>query len=624
MYRAASLLMIAFLLSVSSTPIEARETPSIQQYLTVQSTGIPELCPDGSRFVFLWNVTGTYQVWVAKTDAPFPEQLTFFEEDVALVRWSPAEDRLIVGLGKSAGEITQLYSILPDGTALEKLSQGGSAIYRNVSFSPDGKLLVYSANERNPEIFDTYSYNLGTRENKLVVSDQVSSAPINFSPDQKYLLISKGDGVLNNDIFLIDLETNTQHLLTQHEGNALFCNGDWTPDNKGFYLTTTYKRDRKTLALMTLTKQGKKAVKGKMSYIDLGDFEVAHFNLSPDGKYFTYTMNQDGYYRTTVQNLKTREVVELERQNEISRVSFFPGGKKFIVTYASPTALPEIVLYDPVTKAKTLLSFSSYRGLSRQAFVRPELIHYYSFDKAKIPAFLYLPKDAKQDSSLTMLVYYHDGPNAQALPFFDPIVQYLVAEGYGVIMPNIRGSSGYGAAYEQADNGIGREAALKDAAAVAQWIRLSGFANPKKIVAFGKGYGGYLALAMLSLYPEDWAAGISIGGCPNLLSLTRLAKPYQKNERIIEYGNPDKDTTFLQKNSPLFHASAVRQPLMIVHGKAHESTQEIVQLLNTARNNGTTTGYLEDEGAPISKRENLIKTYTEIVQFINSNVRSRK
>lgn len=626
MYRAANLLMIAFFLFVSHTPIAAQEAPSIQQYFNIRQAGTPAFSPDGTKFAFLWNVTGTNQVWAAKTGFPFPEQLTFFEEAVALVRWSPAEDRLIVGLGKSSEEITTLYTLLPDGSKLEKLSQDGAFIYRNIRLSQDGKQLAYATNDRNPEIFDTYIYDLTTHEKKTIVSDPAtSSMPASFSPDQKYLLVSKGDGGLNNNLCLIDLATNAQHLLTQHDGNALFSNGDWTPDSKGFYLTTTYKRDRKTLALMTLIKQGKKTVKGKMSYIDLGESEVIHFSLSSDGKYFTYTLNEGGYYRTIVQNIKTREAVELDRLNEVSSVSFLAGGKKFIITYASPVSLPEVVVYDPASKTKTPVSIPGYAGLSRQAFVTPELFHYYSFDQAKIPAFLYLPKDTKRDSSLTMIVWFHDGPDAQALPFFDPAVQYLVAEGFGVIMPNIRGSSGYGTAYAQADNAAGRETALQDAAAVVQWITLSGFANPDKIVALGKGYGGYLAMAMLSMYPGGWAAGISIGGSPNLMSHARSAKPYQKNKWLAEYGNPDKDAAFLQKISPLSHTSDIRKPLMIVHSKGnpHVSTEEIEQLLNAVRNNGITTDYLvlEDHDDCISRHKNQVRTYTEIVKFINSNVR---
>ncbi|NTV46158.1 MAG: S9 family peptidase [Chlorobiales bacterium] len=227
-----------------------------------------------------------------------------------------------------------------------------------------------------------------------------------------------------------------------------------------------------------------------------------------------------------------------------------------------------------------------------------------------------------------MIAYFHDGPKSQAPYYFDPLIQYLVAEGYGVIAPNIRGSSGYGPGFELADNLTGREAALKDAAAITEWIRLSGFANPKKIVALGKGYGGYITLSMLSLYPDIWTAGVSIDGSPNLLNFVRSAKAYQKNEWAIEYGNPDKDTVFLQKISPLSHANTIKQPLMIVHSKAnaHISAEDMDQLTNNARNNGAAIQYLrfDNESAEILTRENLIKTYSELVRFIDINVRSGK
>lgn len=624
MYRIARLFLIGFILLFSTAPLEAKENPpSAQQYINARSIENPEISSDGSRFAFLWNVTGTNQVWAAKTDAQFPEQITFFEENVAFIKWSPSEDLLIVGLGNSPEEITQFYSIHSDGTGLEKRSPADNCVFRNIVFSKDGKQLAYASNEQNPEVFDTYIYTLATKENKLAAKDQISSLPISFSPDQKYLLISKGENSFNNDLYLIDLEANALHLLTQHEGSALFCNGVWTPDSKSFYLTTTQKRDRKTLALMTLVKQGKKPIRGKMSYIDLGEYEVSRFNLSADGKYFSYTLNQDGYFRTVAQNLKTRDVIELERQDEVTKVEFLPGGKKYLVTYASPTGLPEFFLCDLSSKNKTAIGIAGYAGLSRQAFVKPKVIQYYSFDKAKIPALLYLPKDTKTDSTLTMIVYFHDGPKSQAPYYFDPLIQYLVANGYGVIAPNIRGSSGYGPAYEQADNLTGREAALKDATAITEWLKLSGFANPKKIVALGSGYGGYTALSMISLYPESWAAGISINGMTNLLSVVRSAKGYQKNELINEYGNPDKDAEFLQKFSPSSHASAIKQPIMLVQGKANDDTE---QFINTVRSNGVTVQYIRFDNASekISKPENLTKTYTEIVRFVEANVRTSK
>ena len=97
-----------------------------------------------------------------------------------------------------------------------------------------------------------------------------------------------------------------------------------------------------------------------------------------------------------------------------------------------------------------------------------------------------------KDSKMPVVVFVHGGPESQSRPNFNPVVQYLVHRGYGVLVPNVRGSTGYGNAYEHLDDVEKRMDAVKDLKYAQQWLVKSGYSRPKRIAVMGGSYGGFM------------------------------------------------------------------------------------------------------------------------------------
>jgi dipeptidyl aminopeptidase/acylaminoacyl peptidase len=437
------------------------------------------------------------------------------------------------------------------------------------------------------------------------------------------LLVRREDHSRYNDLYLVDLATSRLTHLTPHEGDARYSGGEWLPDSRSLYVVTDQGRDRLTLALLRISAGGAP----RLEFVDTGEREVEGVGVSWDGTYLTYTLNEDGFNRATVINRKTNRPVVLPKARSINAVRFTADSKKIIFATQGGGDLTERFLFDPTTQRTVQIGFGSYAGVPKETLVEPRLIRYPSFDGVEVPAWLYVPAGGRQDGTLPMVIHYHGGPESQWRPYLSPTVQFIVSRGYAVLQPNIRGSSGYGKAWLDADNGRNRQISLKDGAAAAEWAKKSGWANPRKLAAFGGSYGGYMTLSMVAFYPDYWAAAVDDVGMSNLVSFLKNTGAYRARFRMGEYGDPEADAEFLQSVSPLNFADRITAPLMIVQGANDPRTpkSEAEQIVDAVKKKGGTVEYLlfPDEGHGIQKVRNRVKYLTAMVEFLDRHVKGK-
>ncbi|MFO1428244.1 MAG: alpha/beta fold hydrolase [Steroidobacteraceae bacterium] len=210
-----------------------------------------------------------------------------------------------------------------------------------------------------------------------------------------------------------------------------------------------------------------------------------------------------------------------------------------------------------------------------------------------------------------MLIDIHGGPESQARPGFSPWVQYLVNElGYVVIAPNVRGSSGYGRAYLQLDDGELREDSVRDIGSLLVWIGAQRDLDARRVVVSGGSYGGYMVLASLAMYGDRLRGGIDVVGISNFVTFLQNTSAYRRDLRRAEYGDErvPRMRSFLTRISPLTNATMIRRPLLVVQGlndprvPASESEQMVARI----RANRGEVGYLaaRDEGHGFRKKAN--------------------
>ena len=180
-----------------------------------------------------------------------------------------------------------------------------------------------------------------------------------------------------------------------------------------------------------------------------------------------------------------------------------------------------------------------------------------------------LPADAARCEAgpRPTVIEVHGGPEGQARPLWNPRNVALVANGFNVLQPNVRGSTGYGKAYEALDDVRLRMDSVKDLDAAAAWLAEAGIALRDKIGVMGQSYGGYMVLAALAFFPDrNWAAAVDVYGIANFITFFEHTDAWRRPLRAVEYGDPVKDRDFLISISPITKLDAIKAPLMVIHG----------------------------------------------------------
>jgi dipeptidyl aminopeptidase/acylaminoacyl peptidase len=241
-----------------------------------------------------------------------------------------------------------------------------------------------------------------------------------------------------------------------------------------------------------------------------------------------------------------------------------------------------------------------------------------SFDGEQVPLFVFRPRSDEPRPPVVVVV--HGGPEAQAVLSFNPVLQALLAVGYAVVVPNVRGSTGYGKRYASLDDTTRRLDSVRDLEAVHSALEPAGF-DPRRAALWGGSYGGYMVLAGLAFQPDLWAAGVDIVGISNLVTFLQNTSTYRRAHREREYGSLEHDRDFLANVSPLTHVDAIRSPLFVIHGRndPRVPVSEAEQLVDNLKRCGVPCKLriYEDEGHGLVRLENRLDAYPRAIEFLD-------
>jgi dipeptidyl aminopeptidase/acylaminoacyl peptidase len=203
---------------------------------------------------------------------------------------------------------------------------------------------------------------------------------------------------------------------------------------------------------------------------------------------------------------------------------------------------------------------------------------------------------------------------------FNPVIQGLVLSGYGVVVPNVRGSTGYGKRYASLDDTTKRLDSVRDLAAVHRALPVLRF-DPRRAALWGGSYGGYMALAGLAFQPGLWAAGVEIVGISDLVTFLENTSDYRRAHREREYGSLERDREFLAAASPLRRADEIRAPLFVIHGRndPRVPVSEAEQLVANLHRRGVRCelAIYEDEGHGLARLANRLDAYPRAASFLD-------
>jgi dipeptidyl aminopeptidase/acylaminoacyl peptidase len=613
--------------------------PSIERFLNVRSASAPTLSPDGRFICFLTNITGVSQVWQVPAESGWPTQLTFTSESVRGVHYSPRKHELIYSMDTGGNERTQLYRLygigggtdhgIGEGWNTEDLTRNPKAIHTFGGWSHGGDRIAFSANSEDLSRFDIFVQEIGEQEAHLLQKGPGGYySPVGWSPDDKFVLVRRMESNYNQDLYLIEVETGKVRHLTPHKGDAQYHSPSWSGDGKAVYCAST-AGDRDQLGLAEID-----VASAKLKYVESPVNEVEQVNTSPKGQWLVWAENIDGKSVLHLRNLKTGATKAIEGLplGVISGLEFAQDDSNLALAFDGPRHNLDIWVCslgnkkddDSANRPPKQITKSSTAGLPFTEFVEPELIHYKTFDDRKIPAWFYKP-NARGDRLPPVIVYPHGGPESQTRPDFSAIFQYFVQQGYAVLAPNVRGSTGYGVTFMNLDNTTKRMDSVKDLACAAYWLRDEKRGDPKRLAVYGGSYGGFMVLAQVTNYPELWAAGIDVVGIANFVTFMEKTGAYRRSHREKEYGNLRDHREFLEKISPINHVDKIKCPMMVIHGANDPRVPigEAEQIVAALKKRDIPVEYLryEDEGHGLAKLKNRLDAYPKMVEFLNKHLK---
>ena len=625
----------------------------VRPYLSARRTVSPSLSPDG-RLAFLADVTGTTQVWTTDGPQRWPEQRTYDDERVSFVSWSPDGEHVAFGKDSGADEHDQLFVLDPDTGRVEQITDRPDAIHGWGGWHPEGGTIAFAANRRDSANFDVHVMDLDTGSVELVSRGEGRITVEGWSSSGDRLLVRTAHASSDDDLFVVDTESGDRHHITPHNGNVRYRYPAFGPDGEGVYCVSDINSDTKELVRIDLASLDVETVESG------GDWSVDHVALQAKTGQIALTRNVDGYSECHVGRLAAATEVAtvevdflpdedgsspVESDGVVHELSFGPGGR-LALTASAPTCNRSVFVVDPDTVDEhgtpetTRWTKPSTGGLDLSTFDSPNLIRYETFDtrtstagstddssRREIPAYVTFPEEVApddEDASVPVIVDIHGGPHSQRRPFFRPIRQYFLDQGYAVFEPNVRGSSGYGREYAALDDVEKRMDSVRDIAAAVEWLHDQPAVDPDAIVAYGRSYGGFMVLAAITEYPDLWTAAVEFVGIANWVTFLENTGDWRRSHREAEYGSLTDDRELLEAISPIHSVDAIDCPLFIQHGANDprvpvDEARQIADALQ-ARDVPVETCIFEDEGHHTTKLENRIEQFERIATFLEEYV----
>ncbi len=574
--------------------------------------------PDGGEVAYSTNTSGQFNLWRQSSDGGYPHQLTLYsEEAVREVAWSPDGAAILFTADRQGDEFRQVYLIPAQGGRPMPLTAAPQAQFNLASepWSPDGCSVAYAGNDREPTDQDVIVRDTGGSEVGRPMTGALYQ-PVNWSPDGTRLTVVDIKSNTDLDVHVVSLADGNSRHLTPHEGEVRFLPGPWVADGSGFYLLTDEGREFLGLAFQDTES-------GERRWVETPDWDVEQVALAGDGRYLAWVVNEEGYSRLQVRDLESGEMLGLPALPEgvIGVLEASRGGGKLGLILNRSQHPAEVYVLDLASGALTQLTHGFLGGIDEADLVRPELVRFPTFDGREIPGLLYRPRGA---GPFPVVLSIHGGPEAQERPGYSAIYQYLLSRGIGVLAPNIRGSTGYGKAYQVLIHRDFGGDDLKDFEAAARYLRGLDWVDGDRLGVFGGSYGGFAVLSCVSRLPEYWAAAVDIVGPSNLVTFAKAVPPTWRRFMAKWVGDPETEADFLMERSPITYVDQIRAPLFVIQGAkdprvVKAESDQIVERLR-ARDVAVCYDVYEDEGHGFTKRENELRAWRDTAAFFEEHL----
>ena len=575
-------------------PIPAAISEGIAPYAQFRRARILAWHPTERRMIIATRFGDAPQLHDLRFPGGARRQLTFFRDGVTdrpRVTFDPG-GRSFVFLKDvaSGGEALQLFRYDLATSAITRLSDGRSKNDEPV-VSRRG-LIAYATTRRNAKDYDIHVMNpADPATDRQVLQGTGIWFPVAWSADESRIAVVEMISNAQTYLWLVDVATGQRTALSERTGAPVqWLEASFTPDGKALFALSNLLGDAMHVIRRDLTGAQWRMVTPERDAIE-------GFALSPDGQSLAVVVDkgEGSELRLTDVSGRPRATPTLP-VGVIDDLLWHPSGKEIAFSHTGARSFHDIYSVNVATGKPERWTWSEVGGANPETLPEAEIVRWKSFDGLAISGVLYRPP-ARFTGPRPVIINVHGGPDQRERPRGLGRSNYFRNEmGVAIIYPNIRGSSGFGRTFEQADNGLLRENAVKDIGALLDWIATQPALDRTRVMITGASYGGYVALSAAILYGDRLRCVNPVFGItdyPSYLSSTDMSRQANRN---AEYGDPGDPTTleFLKRISPLTNVAKLKIPAYIVAG-AKDTRVPVAQaesFYKALKANGTPVWYM--------------------------------
>ncbi|RUO62946.1 alpha/beta hydrolase family protein [Pseudidiomarina insulisalsae] len=576
---------------------------------------------DNKEVLVTSDADGIFNVYSYAVNDGSKTQLTQSTADAyAGISWFPDDKRFLYTADQGGNELNHLYVRELDGS-VQDLTPGENLKASFLGWRADDQAFFVMTNERDPASFDIYRYQVSDYSREMVFKNEGGWAGMELSPNGEWLALAKVNSNKDTDIYLLNMtsEAAQPQLITDSDKEVAHTIFSFTPNSQQLiYGTNAYGEFVQAWAYELNT--GQHAVE----YAD--DWDVMFVYFSDRGSYQVIGVNADASTELTILDRDTGEPIAMPDfpAGDLQGVNFSDDESLLIFYLNSDTSPSNLYVWQVGSDQVSRLTDTLSPAINPQHLVASEVVRFESFDGIEIPNILYRPHQASAENPVPAVIFIHGGPGGQTRKGYSPLLQHLVNHGYAILGINNRGSSGYGTTFYHLDDRRHGEDDLQDIVYGKQYLQSLPWVANDQIAVMGGSYGGYLTMAALA-FTDEFDAGINIFGVTNWVRTLESIPPWWATFRqslYDELGDPAEHAERLRRISPLFHADQVQAPVLIVQGANDPRVLQVEsdEMVAAIRENGVPVEYVlfEDEGHGFRNKENRIEAQEAYLNFLNT------
>ncbi|GLO64424.1 S9 family peptidase [Oceanobacillus kimchii] len=590
--------------------------PTVEQFFRTYTISHFNVSKDENKLVFGTNINGTMNLWAMdlKEGSKFPYQFAQKGESSNFTAFDPEGRFVLTDFDSDGDENYQIYALPYEGGIPKPLITGNPDYkYLFSHLSEDGKRIYYNTSVENPSFFNTRVKDLENDSDTLIYEGEKGLTNlVAVSENEEAFVYIRMFANTYNNVF-VQIGEETVFLTPDPEKVHVSFDPVFTDDHTVYFLTD-YDSNYQYVAKFDL--KSKKFEK----VLALEEESLSTLKYHKESNKL-YIVSEKGVVDKLYHyGLDDRQLVEINTPFDIvEQLKVMKSGNVYVL--GRTATLPLNIFVSSNGEEWEQLTTNRVLGMDEAELVDPEVITYSSFDGMEIEALFF---KAKSENANGYTVFWpHGGPQASERKFFRAMFQSILYRGYNIFAPNFRGSTGYGSEFvKMVERDWGYGPRLDNVEGI-KWLFDQGISDPDHLFLVGGSYGGYMALLLHGRHPEYFKAVIDIFGPSNLFSFVESVPEEWKPIMDRWVGEPERDKERFIRDSPDTYLDTMTKPMLVIQGAKDPRVvkAESDQIVEKLKAKGRDVEYyvLEDEGHGFSKKENEIKVYTWMLDFLDKH-----